>query len=233
MVQLGMKLMTSMIGGSTQAPHGNHMAGMKTSGHTTVYPTGKVSKRSMTKARSHSFLVPDETLILVAIGTIALILSIRWSICGMTLNILGTVTTGMLSGQNQSGAVLTTTKLLYQTVGITAGGVIRLKVRAIGLRVRAIGPKDLMTGTNRNRPRDRTTGTNINLPKDRLTGTNINLPKDRLTGTNQNRPKDRTTWTSQNTRLAPGALGLLILAILCIHGRLGENLRKIVLPCEK
>ena len=204
MVQLGMKLMTSMIGGSTQAPHGNHMAGMKTSGHTTDYRTGKVSKRSMTKARSHSFLVPDETLILVAIGTIALILSIRWSICGMTLNILGTVTTGMLSGQNQSGAVLTTTKLLYQTVGIAAGGAIRLKVpaiglkvRAIGLRVRAIGPKDLITGTNRNRLRD------------------------------------RTTLTSQNTRLAPGALGLLILAILCIHGRLGENLRKIVLPCEK
>ena len=209
MVQLGMKLMTWMIGGSTQDPHGNRMAGMKTSGHTTVYPTGKVSKRSMTKARSHSFLVAHETLILVAIGTIALILSIRWSICGMTLNILGTVTTGMLFGQNQSGAVLIMAKLMSQTVGIAAGGVQQLKVLAIGLRVRAIGPKDLMTGTN------------------------INRPKDRLTGTNRNRLKDRTTWTSQNTRLAPGALGLLMLAILCIHGRLGENSRKIVLPCEK
>ena len=77
------------------------------------------------------------------------------------------------------------------------------------------------------------TGTNRNGPKDRMTGRNINRPKDRLTGTNRNRLRDRTTWTSQNTRLAPGALGLLIIAILNIQWCLGENLRKIVLPCEK
>ena len=214
MVQLGMKLMTWMIGGSTQALHGTHMEGMKTSGHTMVYPTGTVSKRSMTKVRSHSFLVTYETLILVAIGTIAFILSIKWSICGMNLNILGMVTTGMLSGQNQSGVVLTMAKLMSQTFGIAAGRVIGLRVRATSV----IGLKDLMTGTNQNGPKDRTTGTNQN------------GPKDRTTGTNQNRPKDQHGLLI-NTRPAPGALGLL--AILLIHGCLDENLRKIVLPCGK
>ena len=160
----------------------------------------------------------------------------------MNLSILGIVTTGMLSGQNQSGAVLTMAKLMSQTVGVAAGGaplhgVIRLKVRVIGLRVRAtslkvraIGPKDLMTGTNRNGLKDRTTGTSQNRPKDRTTGTNRNGPKDPTTGTSQNRPKDQHgLWI--NTRPAPGALGLL--AILLIHGCLDENLRKIVLPCGK